>query len=236
MVTSKRQNLILNKIVGEYIMSAQPVSSKKIVKKYRLGVSPATIRNEMQKLTEEGFLYQPHTSAGRVPTDKGYRFFVDDLLERNFFDLEPILKIEEMIKEERENVLRLAARLTKMLAEESSNFAVLNLLERDFLWKEGWEEILQEPEFRIGNCVSNFTIFLKNLEEGIEKLGLNSGIRVYIGKESPFPKSKEFSVIISQYYWPKEEKGIISLLGPKRMAYDRNIALIKSFKETLENW
>ena len=78
---TERQNQLLNGIITEYINSAKPVSSRLLEKKYDFGVSPATIRIEMQKLTDKGFLHQPHTSAGRVPTDRGYRFFVDNLLE-----------------------------------------------------------------------------------------------------------------------------------------------------------
>ncbi len=79
MTITERQEKILNKVLQEYIKSAQPVSSQLLEKKYDFGISPATIRIEMQKLTDKGFLYQPHTSAGRVPTDKGYRLFVDKL-------------------------------------------------------------------------------------------------------------------------------------------------------------
>ena len=82
METTERQQKILNTIIEEYINSAQPISSQLLEKKHNFGLSPATIRIEMQKLTDAGFLYQPHTSAGRVPTDEGYRFFVDDLLEK----------------------------------------------------------------------------------------------------------------------------------------------------------
>ena len=84
MLITDRQKDILDKIIQEYISSAEPVPSQSLEKKYDFGLSPATIRGEMHKLTEEGFLYQPHTSAGRVPTDKGYRFFVDNLLNKEF--------------------------------------------------------------------------------------------------------------------------------------------------------
>ncbi len=76
-----RQADILNEIIKEYIKLASPVSSHSLEKKKGLNISSATIRNEMQKLTDEGYLCQPHTSAGRLPTDKGYRFFVDQLFE-----------------------------------------------------------------------------------------------------------------------------------------------------------
>ena len=81
---TQRQSEILDRIVRDYIALAEPVSSRLLEKKHDFGVSPATIRNEMQKLTDRGYLFQPHTSAGRVPTDRGYRFFVDELLENHF--------------------------------------------------------------------------------------------------------------------------------------------------------
>src|SRR3989344_4263875 len=82
MLITDRQKDILDKIIQEYIDSAEPVPSQSLEKKYDLGLSPATIRGEMHKLTEQGFLYQPHTSAGRVPTDKGYRLFVNGLVDK----------------------------------------------------------------------------------------------------------------------------------------------------------
>ena len=85
-----RQGQILEKITREYIRLARPVSSQLLEEKYKLGICPATIRIEMQRLTDEGYLYQPHTSAGRVPTDKGYRFFVDNLLKKEIADREKI--------------------------------------------------------------------------------------------------------------------------------------------------
>ena len=188
----------------------------------------------MQKLTDKGFLLQPHTSAGRVPTDKAYRFFVDDLLEREISEFEDVFKVEEMFKEAREDILKWSSRLTKFLAEESSNFAILNLLERDLAFKEGWEEVFEEPEFDEKNLIFDFAKLLENFEENIEDLKINSGIKVYIGKESPFPRAKNFSMITSKCHLPDEEEAILALLGPKRMDYNRNISLINSLTKLLE--
>lgn len=239
MITN-RQNDILNEIIQEYINSAEPVSSQLLEKKCELGICPATIRIEMKKLTDEGFLFQPYTSSGRIPTDKGYRFFVNNILSRqnskqelNGAKLEELFKIEEILWKKEGNILRLASRLTKFLAEESSNLAILNLPENDFIFREGWEAILKEPEFEERDFVSEFTGFLKNLEESVEALKINSGIKIYIGKENPFPKSEEFSIISSKCYFPDEEEGTISLLGPKRMDYDRNIGLMNSLTKLL---
>ncbi len=79
---SERQKLILGLVVQEYVNTAKPVGSKNLVKKYSLEISSATIRNEMMFLAESGYVRQPHTSAGRIPTEKGYRFFVGQLMQR----------------------------------------------------------------------------------------------------------------------------------------------------------
>jgi len=234
MAITERQNLILDKIIEEYITSAQPVSSQWLEKKYNFGISPATIRIEMQKLTETGFLYQPHTSAGRVPTDKGYRFFVDELLKKELVNFENIFKIGELLQKEREDTLRFISYLTKFLAQTTSDLATVYLFEKKFFWKEGWEEVLQEPEFKDKDFVSNFAKLLENFEKNIEELKINSKIKIYIGKESPFPKARDFSIISAKCYLPDGQGGILSLLGPKRMAYDKNISLINSLTRLLE--
>lgn len=245
---TERQSDILNKLIQEYINFAKPVSSQLLEKKCAFGICPATLRIEMKKLTDEGFLIQPHTSSGRVPTDKGYRFFVDDLLRKEASDFKEVFETEEQVfiseflkfknkealRDEKEDIIKLASHLTKFLARLSSNFVILHLLERDFLLKEGWEEILKEPEFDEKELIFEFTNFLKNLEEDNETLNLNSGIKIYIGKENPFTKAEDFSIIFSKCYFPDEEEGTISLLGPKRMNYNRNISLMNSLTKLLE--
>lgn len=233
---SERQTKILNTLIEEYIDSAQPVSSQLLEKKYNFGICPASIRIEMQKLTDAGFLYQPHTSAGRVPTDRGYRFFVDELLEKEDLEIGDNFEIEEILKEEKEDILKWASHLTKFLAEESSSFAIFNLLKKNFIFKEGWEEILREPEFENKNFVSDFVEFLENFEGHIEDLKINSDIKIYIGKENPFIKARDFSIILTKCCLPDNEKGIISLLGPKRMTYEKNISLINSLTKILEEF
>jgi heat-inducible transcriptional repressor len=83
-----RRRRVLQALVEEYIVSATPVGSKTLVNRYELGCSPATVRNELSILEETGFVVQPHVSAGRMPTDTGYRSFVDDLLEKGGPELE----------------------------------------------------------------------------------------------------------------------------------------------------
>jgi transcriptional regulator of heat shock response len=229
---TERGKEILNSIIGEYIKSAKPISSRLIEKKYGFDVCPATIRTEMQKLTDAGFIYQPHTSAGRVPTDKGYRFYVNELLEKGFSGKKEELKMDDWIEEEIKDTVRLFQTATKNLAFFSSNLALGYLPEENILWKEGWEEMLREPEFKESDFLSDFTSLLEDFEEDIKGLKPASGIRVYIGKENPLSHAKEFSTIVSSCRLPNNEEGLLAIVGPKRMSYDKNIAsldyLIKS--------
>jgi len=232
---TRRQADILNRIIKEYIDTAQPVSSHLLEKKYDFGVCPATIRNEMQKLTDKGYLLRLYTSSGRIPTDKGYRFFVDAIFDGGS-DFEGDLMRELSARQENEeDEFKMMQSLTRRLASVSHSL-VLNYLETDdFFWKEGWEELLLEPEFREEKYVFNFVGFLKNFEENIEDFKNGTGIRIYIGKENKLPKSRDFSIISAPYSLQKEKEGFLALVGPKRMEYEKNISLIDSLIKELDN-
>jgi heat-inducible transcriptional repressor len=210
------------------------VGSRTISKNYELG-SPATIRNEMQKITEMGYLLQPHTSAGRIPTDKGYRFFVNNLLKRGT-DANSKMTAPEWTRRKKEDNLRFAQNMTRQLAQESRALTLNYLENEDVFWKEGWEEVLQEPEFEERDNILNFARLLKSLEEHIEDMEDVAGLNIYIGKENPFPKAKDFTVISTRYHLPGGGKGVISIIGPKRMEYDKNINLINSLMKLLDNF
>jgi len=231
---TERQEKILDRIVRDYIDLAEPISSEFLGKKHDFGICPATIRIEMQKLTDKGFLKQPHTSSGRVPTDKSYRFFVDKLMKRKKSVFEDTLDFEKIFKEEKKDIFKFANDLVKTLAETSSNFSLLHILDEDLFWKEGWGEVLKQPEFEERNFIAEFNNLLEDFEENIDDLELNSEMKIYIGRENPFSKARDFSIMVSRCHLPKGEEGIVSILGPKRMAYDRNIGLINSLTKLLE--
>ena len=233
MEITDRQKQILNKLIEEYISSAQPVSSQSLEEKYSFGFSPATIRGEMYKLTEAGYISQPHTSAGRTPTDKGYRFYVDNILKERKAKKEE--KEFKWIKEELEDEIKLFQLITKDLAEASSALAFTwNLNERIF-WKDGWGRIFKEPEFKETDLLGSFTSFLDDFEKDIQDFELDSDFKVFIGQENPFNKSKDFSIIISQCTFPKREKGFLGIVGPKRMAYKKSINSINNLREILKH-
>ena len=234
MIVTERQKEILNRIVADYIDLAQPVSSEFLEEKHHFGICPATIRIEMQKLTDGGYLIQPHTSAGRVPTDKGYRFFVNNLFEKGIPEEKDFLKLEDLIEREIGDRVRFLQSLTKNLASFSSNLALGYLFDEDLFWKEGWEDVLGEPEFKETKVITDFADVIRHFEKEIEDIKINSGIKVYIGKENPFSKVKDFSIIISKCHFPNDEKGVLAIAGPKRMAYDKNINSLNYLTKLLE--
>lgn len=236
MQISERQKTILDTIIREYVESARPVSSQYLGERYDFGICPASIRIEMQKLTDDGFLCQPHTSAGRVPTDKGYRLFVDKLLESENppaggLDFDPAKSMEE----EFEDIFKLANSLTRSLAQASSSLVLGYLRREDVLWKEGWEDLLQNPEFGQRDLIDNFIDYLGYMEDSVKNRSADLQIDIHIGTENRFPKAQEFSAITFALQPGDREEVILSIVGPKRMAYERNIALtneiLKMFNE-----
>ena len=138
MLSDRRQN-VLRVLIEEYIARALPVGSRTLVERYNLGISSATVRNELSSLEEEGYLVQPHTSSGRIPTDYGYRAFVDDLLAREKFDDENLVKalresageLDELMEKTSRALARLTDCMTLVVPPCSLSFdiKVVNLIE-----------------------------------------------------------------------------------------------------------
>ncbi len=226
----KRQRKILRYIVKEYIKSGQPVSSGLLSEKYKLNISPATVRIEMAQLTEEGYLFQPWTSAGRVPTEKAYRFFIKELYE---------LKLPERIEEKLERVFvknkeeeEILKEIGRLIAKISQNVSIL--LKKEEMFWQGLSYLLSQPEFSTSEqtleAVESFEYLCDSLEKKISNFQTDQqGIRVYIGKENPFGKDGNLSLIVGSL-----EDGLVGILGPIRMDYQKNLALVKKTKELIE--
>ena len=203
---TERQKRILDCIVSEYVESAYPISSQVLEKKYHLGVSGATLRNEMLALSRLGFLEKPFASSGRVPTDKGYRFFVDEVLE----------KPQKHLRNKAEPV-ESSWHLAKKLASLSSSLVAVYLQGQETIFKEGWEDLLEEPEFEEQGSIKSFAKLIDDFEKNIADFDFEEGIQVFIGKEVFFSRVKDFSIMIAVCRFSDNETGIVVFLGPKRM-------------------
>ena len=231
MEVTERQKKLLEEEIEEYIDSAQPVSSEAICQDFN--ISSATARNEMQELTGKGYLYQPHVSAGRIPTDKGYRFFVDSFC---LSGKKPKLDKRKYFGKDKDT-LRLSSNITKALASDCSGLIVFYSEKEDFIYKQGWEKILQEPEFKESDFIADFIKMANAFEKQIKSFLNKDSLSIYIGEENKLPQCDDFTIILSNYHMDiSEEDGLLALLGPKRMPYQKNIQLMSILTKLLKDY
>jgi heat-inducible transcriptional repressor len=222
-----RQKKILAAIVKEYSETANPVGSSELVDKYNLRVSSATIRNEMAALEKAGYISQPHKSAGRVPTDKGYRFFVNELMQR--FELSE--KERRMLRTELAKLKaaheQLGRSITNLISEVSGQ-AAFTLLPSQTA-SAGLSHIINDPELSDAKVVGEVAELFDHIDQHADKLIKSSQkeIETFIGKESPLPVPKDMSLVVSKIKLRDGKRGVIGIVGPKRMSYAKNQSLLE---------
>ncbi len=233
---TERQEKLLEIVVKEYVRSAEPISSGKICNKYDIDCSSATIRNDLHHLTEEGFLQQLHTSGGRVPTDKAYRFIVDSIMGDKTLDLEDQKKIQSEYFKLKAEYKRLAKLTSRLLAKMTKGVAVGGSLDESDSYETGISQLLKEPEYEkvdsITEVVDLIEYFDEHLPEVYEKLP-NNKEQIFIGQENIYGKVKNHSVILSGYELRDGERGLLALIGPKRMNYKKNLTVIRGIIESI---
>lgn len=233
---TERQDKILKALIMEYVRTAEPVGSELLTERYRLPYSPATVRAELAQLEDEGYLDQPHTSAGRIPTDLGYRYFVNQIIPKGNLpkDEAEHLKTELLQLQTKHN--RLARSTAKLLAGLSQNLAIAGLIGRDEFHEAGLSELMKEPEFMESECLLDVSKLLSVLEDNFETFvnDLNSTPHVYIGEENPYAPVRHLSMVLAACTLPSGEKGLLAIIGPTRMRYDRNIRLLQAVAEAME--
>ncbi len=228
---SERKKFILETIVKEHIKTAQPVSSGGLVEKYGLDISPATVRNEMMELEEEDYIYQPHTSAGRVPTESAYELLLDDW--RRDKKTPSLKSAEEKVLEQLFKREEMAYKQTAKAIAEMSREAVFWAFHKNDLYYTGLANLFAQPEFRQLEIVSDVSGVIDRLEELIDDNfeKLPPGEQVLIGSKNPFGN---FLSAVLVKYRDNQQSGIFGILGPMRMDYGRNLALVRFIKNKFE--
>ena len=227
---TERQKQILYAIVEQYAEVASPVGSNLLARLF--GVSSATIRAEMAELERLGFITQPHTSAGRVPTDKGYRFYVNNLSQE-----------KETAEQRAERAI--AARVQDGgLPEQAIRNAVDTLVELTHnlglatignqLYMSGLSNLFGQPEFIQKGQVQQVARLLDNLEPWLREAAPNRPLSVYIGSENPVGRTAGCSLIISRFHSPYSDRSYIGVLGPTRQSYGRVMSLVQHASSALE--
>lgn len=231
---TERQAKLLAAIIEQYAEVASPVGSSLLAKAF--GVSSATIRAEMAQLEDAGYITQPHTSAGRVPTDKGYRYYVNNLTEQQ--------PSEDEVPERRAERALMARVGGGGMPERTIRNAVDTLVELTHnlglatignqLYMSGLSNLFGQPEFMHPGQVQEVAKLLDNLEPWLREAAPNQPLSVYIGHENPIGRNSGCTLIISRFRSPYSDKSYIGTLGPTRQSYRGVINLVQRAGKTLE--
>lgn len=235
---NERQKKVLAAVVEEYTKTAVPVGSEILVKKYNFKVSPATIRNDLGLLEEKGYLYQPHISSGRIPADKGYRYFVDTFLGDAQLPLFEQRKLQKELLKLKTQHKRLTKTTAKLLSIVSGNLALSGIPNKGEFSEFGMHDLLAEPEFKKLDDVCRLVEVLDSIDEKVGKLaqGIKGNeTKIFIGKENPIKQISDCSMVASTFKNEQGEKGIIAIIGPKRMEYKKNKSLVDFVKKLLSS-
>jgi transcriptional regulator of heat shock response len=234
-----RNKEILLEAIELYLKLAQPISSDFLSRSRRLSLSSATVRNVFSELEDMGFLTHPHTSAGRIPTDEGYRFYINMLMKKktlNRNELGFIDKIYELKVKELDDLL---FETTKLMSDFThyTSLVCFSSGKGQKTYYQGARYILEHPEFY---DIQKAHMVLEALEEkeklnSLINLNFTGSYWVYIGKECDCPEMEHCSVVVSRYEGHENRNGRLALIGPKRMAYNEVIPLMEYISETLSN-
>ncbi|HIA92106.1 TPA: DeoR family transcriptional regulator [Candidatus Saccharibacteria bacterium] len=230
-----RQKKILEAIVEQYAEVASPVGSVTLAKVF--GVSSATIRADMAVLEKLGFITHPHTSAGRIPTDKGYRLYVNELQ-----DLRSHGKLEQAASTRSTQVLdrrvehagepkQAIKSAVDSLVEMTDNLGLATI--GGTLYMSGLSQLFGQPEFAHGG-VRQVAQLLDNLEPWLREAAPNKPLSVFIGQENPIGKNSECTLVISRFRSPYSDNSYIGVLGPTRQSYKETMALVSHAGRALE--
>lgn len=237
-MSEDRKKKVLQAIVKHFIQTAEPVGSHTILVSYRFHVSPATIRNDMMELENEGYIFQPHTSAGRVPTDKGYRTFVDEIANYEAVRTKALAAIKKIQLEYKTQKIReYLYDSVSILSRATGQACFATTPDNPRTFFLGMSNVLRQPEF-VDNSVRASEVIevlerSDNFINTLAELNIDESVRAFIGEENLLQKIQSCSIVATKYQRDGFQ-GYIGILGPKRMDYPYNIVLLEEIKKLLE--
>lgn len=231
-----RQVQILKSLIEEYINTAEPVGSETLEKKHNLSASPATIRNEMVRLEELGYLKKPHTSAGRIPTAIAMKFYVKQLMKERELSVAEEVALKEKVWDYREKEQQFLRALTKSLAEKTRTLAITTTNEGD-IFAAGYANILEMPEFydiditkSLLSALDEFDTFTTMMTGAQDE----EDIHVLLGEDLGPRLQGPYGFVFTQYQTPMHLSGQIGVLGPTRLNYTSIIPTVRYFGDLIE--
>lgn len=226
---TERQLQILKAIIEEYIETAEAVGSETLDKKYNLGVSPATIRNEMVKLTSLGYLKQPHTSAGRSPTSPALKLYVDKLMKTKEMSVAEEVTVKQNIWDYRSEMDKLLREATKALAKHTKTMSLAATNEGD-IYSSGVGNILDMPEFydidvtkHLLETLDDYGYWWSIISDLVQS---GSPLAVLMGEDLHRRFLNECGGVFIRFRSPSHQ-GAIGVVGPYRLDYPRIIPIVQ---------
>lgn len=227
---TERQKRILQAIVEQYSEVAEPVGSLILAKLFE--VSSATIRNDMVELENLGLIEQPHTSAGRIPTDKGYRTYVNQLIEAQKNEIHPARshhRARQAFAKQLQATCgvpsKLVRRAVRGLAEMTDNLGFATIGEEIYI--SGFTNLFNQPDFANHDNVLALSRLIDNLEPWLDEVQPDEVINVFIGSENPIGKSSGATLIVNRFSSPYSEHSYIGVIGPTRQSYAKVMRLVE---------
>ena len=235
-VLSDRRQYILRALIEEYILRAMPVGSKTIVDNYDVDVSSATVRNDLNYLEECGYIAQPHTSAGRIPTEAGYREFVDTLIDEEDFS-----SYVSKIRKSADEIDAMLEEISMKLSSITNNLSVISSKKKEsghgHIAKRGISLIMRQPEFRdstnllpLMEILEDDTVLYRTLSTPSD----GDSLQVRIGNENKSSNLRGVSVVTATF-GTSRDGGIVAVIGPTRMNYENVIKAVLQAQNVLND-
>ena len=232
----QRKDVELGMVVHHYIHTIEPVSSAFIAEEYEQDVSPATIRNILAELESDGFLSHPHTSAGRVPTQRGYRYYVDFLMKEIRLLEEERLRIQKEYEAGIEEFGELLEKTTEIVSDltHCASIVTLDGMPRAYLCR-GTNYLAEQVG---GDNIRKMAEILRALEakERVIELirrDIDRKTKIYIGQETACDEFEDCAVAVSRFETRNGPSGRIAVLGPTRMDYQRVVSALEYVSQVL---
>lgn len=230
----KRQKKILNSIIKEHQRTGQPVSSQSLMERFVFDFSPATMRAEMLELDETGFLEQPHTSAGRVPTDKAWRFFVEEFCDDDCLNAGEKQQIDKAMEKIAQEGGFMAGAMAEFLSDLTRHLGISGVFGRvnDF-HEAGFKWLARENDFENGD-LRQMMKSMDSLRSDIENIfeAIDEEVKIFIGQENPVKYLKNCSLVVTNFE-TSGHRGLFGILGPKRMNYQKNKSILKEARKKI---
>lgn len=232
---SSRQATILEALIDRYIREARPIGSEYLAEHLSEVLSPATIRSVLKDLEEAGYINQPHTSAGRIPTDKGYRYYVDrtEAAPLNSTDRARLTSGLSRLERRFNNPARSTSHLLSQLAHTT---AISAWLDRGTVEEAGLSELLRNDDTVTVEAIREISDVLDNAEDVVQRVAkvADAQSHVFIGEENPLFEAAHTSLLVRAVDIGNDERVVLLLVGPKRMPYSRNLAWLEGVADRME--